>query len=151
MQKAYLSIQASSLSAFVISKTHTSGQKPRGRQLNAKVCDSKNAIFRRLSSYLFFLRYNFCSNNDNSKTVQALTLILARNGCSSQRAASQPLSVFIASNSPWSIKAIHNTLWLLFIVKDAIFKFCTHAHMESRSQTNYHAHWSGNDTSAQGK
>ena len=45
-QKAYLSIQASSLSAFVISKTHISGQKPRERQLNAKVCDSKSAIFR---------------------------------------------------------------------------------------------------------
>ena len=113
---AYLSAQASSLSAFVISKTPISGQ-------NAKVCDSKSAIFHILSS--FFLRYDFCSNNDNTKTVQALTLILARNGCSSQCTASQPLSVFITSNSPWSIKAIHNTLWLLFIVKDAIFKFCT--------------------------
>ena len=42
----------------------------------------------------FFLCYDFFhgifSNNDNSKTVQALTLILARNGCSSQCAASQP-------------------------------------------------------------
>ena len=47
---AYLSAQASSLSAFVISKTLISGQKPRGRQLNAKVCDSKSAIFRLLSS-----------------------------------------------------------------------------------------------------
>ena len=132
----------------MISKTHISGQKPRGRQLNAKVCDSKSAIFRLLSSY-FFLRYDFCSNNDNSKMVQALTLILARNGCSLQRAASQPLTVFIASNSP--IKAIHNTLWLLSVVKDAIFEFCTHAHTKSRSQAKYHAHWSGNDTSAQGK
>ena len=133
----------------MISNTHTSGQKPRGRQLNAKVCDSKSAIFRLLS--YFFLRYDFCSNNDNSKTVQALTLILARNGCSSQRAASQPLTVFIASNSPWSIKAIHNTLWLLFVVKDAIFRFCTHAHTKSRSQDKYHGHWFGNDTSAQRK
>ena len=48
-QKAYLSIQASSLSAFVISKTHISGQKLRGRQLNAKVCGSESAIFRNLS------------------------------------------------------------------------------------------------------
>ena len=32
--------------------THISGQKPRGRQLNAKVCDSKSAIFRLLSSLL---------------------------------------------------------------------------------------------------
>ena len=35
--KAYLSAQTSSLSAFVIRKTHISGQKPRGRQLNASV------------------------------------------------------------------------------------------------------------------
>ena len=48
---AYLCAQASSLSAFVISKTPISGQKPRGRQLNAKVCDSKSAIFRILLSF----------------------------------------------------------------------------------------------------
>ena len=124
--KAYLSAQASSLSAFVISKTHISGQKPHGRQLNRKVCGSKSAIFVILLLSFFlslFLRPSLqCqTGNDNSKTVQALTFILARNGCSSQRTASQPLSVFIASNSPWSIKAIHNTLWLLLVVKDAIF------------------------------
>ena len=139
----------------MISKTYISGQKPRRRQLNAKVCGSKSAIFRLLiSSYFFLFLLSFlrlCSNNDNSKTVQGLTLILARNGCSSQRAAFQSLSVFMASNSPWSIKAMHNTLWLLFVVKDAIFKFCTHAHTKSRSQAKYHAHWSGNNTSAQGK
>ena len=51
--------------------------------------------------FLFFLScYDFCSKNDNPKTVQALTLILAWNECSSRRAASQLLSVFIASNSP---------------------------------------------------
>ena len=44
--KGYLSAQASSLSACVISKVHTSGQKPRGRQLNAKVCGHEIAIFR---------------------------------------------------------------------------------------------------------
>ena len=43
--KAYLSAQASSLSAFVISKTHISGQKPRGRQLNAKVCGISLHLF----------------------------------------------------------------------------------------------------------
>ena len=43
--KAYLSAQASSLSAFVISKVHTSGQKPRGRLLDAKVCGHESAIF----------------------------------------------------------------------------------------------------------
>ena len=52
--KAYLSIQASSLSTFVISKTHISGQKPRGRQLNTKVCGSESAIFRIISFFLLF-------------------------------------------------------------------------------------------------
>ena len=106
----------------MISKTPISGQKPHGGQLNTKVCDSKSAIFLFLP---FFLScYDFCSNNDNSKTVQALTLILARNGCSSRHAASQLFSVFIASNSPWLRKAIlHKTLWLLSVVKDTIFNF----------------------------
>ena len=108
-QKAYLSAQASSLSAFLISKTHISGQKSRGRQLNPKVCGSKSAIFLILSFFVTTF-FSCSSNNDNSKTVQALTLILARNGSSSQCAASQPLSVFIASNSPWSTKAFYNTL-----------------------------------------
>ena len=54
--KAYLSAQASSLSAFVISKTHISGQKPRGRQLNAKVCGSESAIYKALSLHLFTLQ-----------------------------------------------------------------------------------------------
>ena len=40
-------------------------------------------------------------------------------------------------------------MWLLSVVKDAIFKPCTHGHTKSRSQARYHAHWSGNDTSAQ--
>ena len=44
--KAYLSAQASSLNAFVISKTHNVAQKLRGRQLNAKVCGRKSVIFR---------------------------------------------------------------------------------------------------------
>ena len=64
--KAYLSAQASSLSAFVISKTHVSGQKLRGRQLNAKVCGSESAIFRILS---FFLVKTTMLNNDISQTV----------------------------------------------------------------------------------
>ena len=42
MLKAYLSAQATSLSGFVISKTHI---VQRERQLNTKVCGSKSAIF----------------------------------------------------------------------------------------------------------
>ena len=113
----------------MISKTHISGQKPRGRQLNKKVCGSKKSHFCYSFFFLSFFVQTTLSNNNNSKKVQALTLILARNGCSSQRAASQSLSVFIASNLPWSIKVIHNTQWLLFVVKDAISNFfyaCAH-------------------------
>ena len=64
---------ATALSAFVISKTVVSGQKPRERQLNTKVCGSKSAIF------LFFLLTTTMFNNDISQTVQVLTVILARN------------------------------------------------------------------------
>ena len=85
----------------MISKTHISAQQPRGRKLNAKVCGCKSAIFLILSSSS--LR-PLCSNNDNSKTVQVLTIILSQNLCLSQRGAIRSLSIFIAPNSPWSIK-----------------------------------------------
>ena len=85
----------------MISKTHISAQQPRGRKLNAKVCGCKSAIFLILSSSS--LR-PLCSNNDNSKTVQVLTVILSQNLCLLQRGAIRSLSVFIVPNSPWSIK-----------------------------------------------
>ena len=81
----------------MISKTHISAQQPRGRQLTRKCAVAKVAF---LSSSLRPL----CSNNDNSKTVQVLTVILSQNVCLSQRGAIQSLSAFIAPNSPWSIK-----------------------------------------------
>ena len=87
----------------MISKTHISAQQPRGRKLNAKVCGCKSAIFLILSSSLRPL----CSNNDNSKTVQVLTVILSQNWCLSQCGAIRSLSVFIAPISPWSIKLFH--------------------------------------------
>jgi len=43
MLKAYLSSQPSSLSAFMISKTHIVAQKQCGRQLNTRACDSKSS------------------------------------------------------------------------------------------------------------
>ena len=138
------------MSTLTISKTHISGQKPRRRQLNTKVCDSKSAIFRILSFFLsFFLHYDLCSNNDNSKIVQALTLILTRNGCSSQCVASPPLSVFIASNSPWSIKAIilqHSVVAVRCEGRHFLILYtCTHVVL-FRSQVP--RSWSGNETSA---
>ena len=86
----------------MISKTHISAQRPHGRQLNTKVCGSESAIFLILLSFFLVKTTNF--NNDISKTVQVLTVILSQNWCLSQRGALQPLSVFIATNSPWSIK-----------------------------------------------
>ena len=88
----------------MISKTHISAQQPRGRKLNAKVCGCKSAIFLILSSSSSSSLRPLCSNNDNSKSVQVLTVILSQNLCLSQRGAIRSLSVFIAPNSPWSIK-----------------------------------------------
>ena len=62
--KPCLSTQASSLSGFVISKTHISDQKPHGRQLNAKVCRHESAIFRILPSFLLGPR---CSTTISQK------------------------------------------------------------------------------------
>ena len=114
-QKAYLSIQTSSLSAFVIIKTHIIGQKPRGRQLNAKVCCHESAIFRILSSYDHDVQQRYLANGLSTHRHFSTKLILITTRISTST------RVLIASNSPWSIKAIHNTLWLLSVVKDAIF------------------------------
>ena len=65
-QTSYLSAQGSSLSAFVISKTHIVAQMPRGRQLNAKVCGSKSAIFRILLSSSFFIARNATTRTSHS-------------------------------------------------------------------------------------
>ena len=86
----------------MISNTHISPQKPRGRQLNAKVCIAKLPFFVVFLSFFLVKTTNF--NNDISKMVQVHTVILSRNWSLSQRGALQPLSVFIATNSPWSIK-----------------------------------------------
>ena len=44
MQKAYLSAQPSSFWAFMTSKALRVPKKPSRKQLNVKVCGSKNAI-----------------------------------------------------------------------------------------------------------
>ena len=63
------------------------------------MCGSKSAIFVILSSLGLF-----CPNNDNSKMVQVLTVILSQNCWLTQPGAIPQLSIFIAPNSPWSIK-----------------------------------------------
>ena len=80
----------------MISKTRISAQQPRGRQLNAKVCGCKSAIF-----YLFFfLRYDHFLQT----TITRKWFKCSQNRCLSQHRAIRPLSVFIATNSPWLIK-----------------------------------------------
>ena len=62
----------------MISRTHISTQKPHGRMLNAKVCGSESAIFLILLQTTKF-------NNDISKTVQVLPVILSQNWCLSDQ------------------------------------------------------------------
>ena len=57
----------------MISKIHIVALKHWRRQLNAKVCGSKSAMLIVLS-----LLRPLRSNNDNSKTVSVLTVILAQ-------------------------------------------------------------------------
>ena len=106
---------------LILPRNECSSQRAASQPLSVFIASNLPWSIKAIHNTLSFFVQTTLSNNNNSKTVQALTLILPRNECSSQRAASQPLSVFIASNLPWSIKAIHNTLWLLFVVKDAIF------------------------------
>ena len=78
-----LSTQPSSLSAFMISKTHITAQKLRERQLNAKVCGSESAIF---SHSFFFLssdhnvqqRYLENGSSTHRHFITKLMLITAR-------------------------------------------------------------------------
>ena len=69
MLKAYLGARSPSSSAFMISKIHYSWKKkPRGRQLNAKVCGSRSAFSR-----TFFLAQTTVFNNAISKASYVYT------------------------------------------------------------------------------
>ena len=71
----------------MISKTHISAQKPRGRQINAKVCDSKSAIFLLCSDHFVKERYLKNGSSSHRHFITKLILITAR--------SFKPLSVFI--------------------------------------------------------
>ena len=83
----------------MISKTHISAQKPRGRQLNTKVCGSENAIFllslfrplsqTTISRKRFKLSPSFYHETDAYHSAELYN---------------HALSVFIATNSSWLIK-----------------------------------------------
>ena len=92
----YLCSQPRCLSVFMICKTHIVPQKPRGRQL-AKCKSVQYCIAKFVCSTTRF-------NNDISKMLQVLTVILSQNWCLSQHRALQSLDIFIATNSPWLIK-----------------------------------------------
>ena len=76
----------------------------REKQLNTKECGYKSAIFFLCLSSL--LVKTTMSNNDISKMVQVLTVILSRNWCLLQHGALWLFSIFIATNSPWLIKLL---------------------------------------------
>ena len=119
--KAYLSTQPSSLSAFMISKTHTGAQKPHGRQLNTKVCGSKSAIFCLL-----------CSTTITKDWLYAFCMKLL------------PISGSRSMNTQHlhKVKLIH-TLQLLPVAQNTIFKLCAHAHSSLVPRSQITGFWLG--------
>ena len=95
--EACVSLQLFPLSPFMINKSYIVAHKPCGRQLMAKVYNSKSAIFD-----LFVQTTRF---NNISKMVQVLTVILVRTKLMLITVRSSTLlSVFITSNLAQSIK-----------------------------------------------
>ena len=110
--KAYLSTQASSLTDFVISNIHISGQKPHGRQLNAKVCGSESAIFHIVLSCSAFNFSTMILKNDLSAHhyfSTKLMLITAWSTTTIQRLHSFKFTLVSKSHSQHSEVAVH---WL---------------------------------------
>ena len=116
--KAYLSAQASSLSAFVMSKALISGQKPHGRQLNAKMYGSKSAIFRiLLSCYDHYVQQRYLANGLSThrhfSTKQML--ITARSSTTTQRLHSFKFTLVNKSHSQHSEAAVRCE-WRHFLI-----------------------------------
>ena len=97
----------------MISKTHISGQKPRGRQINTKVCVNKSAIFVILSFFLSFLlrllfkqRYltNCVSTHRHFSTK--LILITTRSSTNNRRLHSFNFTLVNKSHSQHSVPAV---------------------------------------------
>ena len=102
MLKAYLSAQTSASSAFAISKTHISGQKPHERQLNAKAWGSESAIF------LFFFLSFFLS----SFSFQFFQQWYLENGLSAYRHFSMKL-MLITVQSSTTTQCLHSFKFIL--------------------------------------
>ena len=109
--KAYLSTQASSLSAFVISKTHIPvvAQTPCRRQLNAKVCGSESAIFLiLLSCYDHYVQQRYLGNGLSTQRhfSTKLMLITTRSSTTNQHLHSFKFTLVNKSHSQHSVVAV---------------------------------------------
>ena len=95
------------------SKVHTSGQKPRRRQLNAAVMKVPFFVFFRFLVTTTCVQQRYLANglSTHRQCRTKLMVVTARSSTAIQRLHS----------SPWSIKAILNTLWLLSVVKGRHF------------------------------
>ena len=93
----------------MISKTHTSAQKPRGRQLNAKVCGSESAIFLILLSSDHNVQQRYLENGSSTHRnfVTKLILITVRSYTTTQRLHSSEFTLVD--------KVVHSTAWLLSV------------------------------------
>ena len=128
MVRAYLRAQASSFSAFVISKTHMVTQKPHGRQLNAKVGSSKSVIFLLLQTTMF--------NNQTNRLEYSLSF---QHKTDAYHGAE--LYSHLASSQLQHHPGQFTTLCGYCPLRKT--PFCNflarHAHKQSRSQTEYYA------------
>ena len=94
----------------MISKTHISSQKPRGRQLNAKVCGSESAIFLFLLSSDHNVQQRYLENGSSTHRhfITKLMLITVRSYTTTQRLHSSKFTLVD--------RAVHSTARLLSVV-----------------------------------
>ena len=94
----------------MISKTHISGQKPRGRQLNKKVCCSKSAIFLILLSFLLRPQCSTTTSENSLSTHRHFSTKLILNttwsSTSTQRLDSFKFTLVNKSHSQHSVVAV---------------------------------------------
>ena len=94
----------------MITKTHIRGQKPRGRQLNAKVCGHESAIFLFLflSSYDHDVQQRYLANGSSTHRhfSTKLILITTRSSTSTQRLDSFKFTLVNKSHSQHSVVAV---------------------------------------------
>ena len=92
----------------MISKTHTRGQKPCERQLNAKVCGHESAIFRILSSYDHDVQQRYLANglSTHRHFSTKLIFVTTRISTTNRRLHSFNFTLFNKSHSQHSVAAV---------------------------------------------